>query len=301
MTNRVIPFFTCGAKAPILAAVCGAIASAYTGVNADLLVFALYVFGMIMAIVMVAFMRQTSMRGEVAPFIMELPAYHLPQFKSLMIHLWDKTKHYVKKAFTIIFASTVLIWFLQSFSWNWTYIGVEETGSSILASLGQLIQPLFTPLGFGSQIGSLGWVFAVGAITGLIAKENVLGTFAVLAAMLLGGAADDYGEVESVVAMVQSTEILWPGIIAYITFNMLTIPCFAACATAKAELPKGKFRWTILFWLASSYLISSMIYLVLSWWWTLFIFLFLIALLILGIWYVNQICDGKRTLPWRRA
>ena len=207
----------------------------------------------------------------------------------------------MKKAFTIIFASTVLIWFLQSFSWNWTYIGVEETGSSILASLGQLIQPLFTPLGIGSQIGSLGWVFAVGAITGLIAKENVLGTFAVLAAMLLGGAADDYGEVESVVAMVQSTEILWPGIIAYITFNMLTIPCFAACATAKAELPKGKFRWTILFWLASSYLISSMIYLVLSWWWTLFIFLFLIALLILGIWYVNQIRDGKRTLPWRRA
>ena len=300
-TIRVIPFFSCGAKLPILTGCAGAIAQSFGFPYVDLITVSMYIIGVVAAILMLLLMRHTTMRGEAAPFIMELPAYHLPQFKSLMIHLWDKTKHYVKKAFTIIFASTVLIWFLQSFSWNWTYIGVEETGSSILASLGQLIQPLFTPLGFGSQIGSLGWVFAVGAITGLIAKENVLGTFAVLAAMLLGGAADDYGEVESVVAMVQSTEILWPGIIAYITFNMLTIPCFAACATAKAELPKGKFRWTILFWLASSYLISSMIYLGLSWWWTLFIFLFLIALLILGIWYVNQIRDGKRTLPWRRA
>ena len=106
MTTRVIPFFTCGAKAPILAAICGAIAAEYTGVSADLLVFALYLFGMIMAIVMVAFMRQTSMRGEVAPFIMELPAYHAPQFRNLMAHLWDKLKHYIKKAFTIILASS---------------------------------------------------------------------------------------------------------------------------------------------------------------------------------------------------
>ncbi|MFQ7036087.1 MAG: nucleoside recognition domain-containing protein [Candidatus Borkfalkia sp.] len=115
MTNRVIPFFTCGAKAPILAAVCGALAAHYTNLDGGLLTFALYVFGMVMAVVTVAFMRQTSMRGEVPPFIMELPAYHAPQFRNLMLHLWDKLKHYIKKAFTIILASHRHL-FLSNFS-----------------------------------------------------------------------------------------------------------------------------------------------------------------------------------------
>ena len=110
MTNRVIPFFTCGAKAPILAAVCGAVASQYTSVNADLLVFGLYVFGMAMAVISVAVMRQTTMRGEAAPFIMELPDYHLPQFRSLMVHLWDKLKHY---QITIALATMIVNAFLM--------------------------------------------------------------------------------------------------------------------------------------------------------------------------------------------
>ena len=301
-TIRVIPFFSCGAKLPILTGCAGAIVQLFGFPYADIITLSMYLLGVLSAIAMLLFMRHTTMRGEVPPFIMELPPYHLPQFKSLMIHLWDKTKHYVKKAFTIIFASTVLIWFLQSFTWNWTYIGVEDTASSILASLGQLIQPLFTPLGFGSTIGSLGWVFAVGAITGLIAKENVTGTFAILAAMLVAGTASgDYDEVSSVVVMIEQTGITWQGVIAFISFNMLTIPCFAACATAKAELPKGKFRYTLLFWLLSSYILSSMVFLVLSWWWTLFIFILLIALLCLAIWYINQVRDGKRKLPWRKA
>lgn len=147
----------------------------------------MYLLGIITAIVSVIIMRATTMRGEVPPFIMELPAYHVPGFKNLMLHLWDKTKHFVKKAFTIIFASTVLIWFLQSFSWNWTYLGADNMQQSILASVGQLIQPLFTPLGFGSQLNEYGWVFAVAAITGLIAKENVIATFSVLAAIFVSG------------------------------------------------------------------------------------------------------------------
>ena len=170
MTNRVIPFFTCGAKAPILAAVCGAIAAQYTGVNADLLVFALYVFGMAMAVIMVAFMRQTSMRGEVAPFIMELPAYHAPQFHNLMVHLWDKLKHYLKKAFTIIVASAIVIWFLSNFSWQWQMVEMDE---SILYDIGSFVCWICTPMGFGVQWGEYAWVFVVAAVTGLIAKENV--------------------------------------------------------------------------------------------------------------------------------
>ena len=301
-TIRVIPFFSCGAKLPILTGCAGAIVQIFGFPYADIITLSMYLLGVVAAIAMLLLMRHTTMRGDAAPFIMELPAYHLPQFKSLMVHLWDKTKHYIKKAFTIIFASTVLIWFLQSFTWNWTYISVELTGQSILASLGQLIQPLFTPLGFGSQLTAVGWVFAVGAITGLIAKENVTGTFAVLAAMLIAGTSTgDYDEVSSVVAMINQTGITWQGVIAFVAFNMLTIPCFAACATAKAELPKGKFRWTLLFWLGSSYVISSMVYIVLSWWWTLFIFLAAILIMMATIWYINQIRDGKRSLPWRHS
>lgn len=294
-TVRVIPFFSCGAKLPILTAVAGAIVAAYGVGNADVITMCMYLLGICTAIVTVILMRSTTMRGEVPPFIMELPAYHLPRFSSLMIHLWDKTKHYIKKAFTIILASTIVIWFFSSFSWNWEFlvetrlVGEEEVTAnfrmdeSILGGIGMLIQPLFTPLGFGSQIGANGWVFAVAAITGLVAKENVIATFGTLASTIAGGyiaTADGIGEVG---AMIQNTNIGIPALIAFIAFNMLTIPCFAACATAKAELPKGKFRWTLLFWLATSYIVSMMIYLIGSWWWTCFIFAVLIAAAIFGI------------------
>ena len=280
MTTRVIPFFTCGAKAPILAAVCGAIAASFTGVSADLIVFALYVFGMAMAVIMVAFMRQTSMRGEVAPFIMELPAYHLPRFGNLMAHLWDKLKHYVKKAFTIILASCIVIWFLSNFSWSWQMVDMSE---SILYDVGSFVQWICTPMGFGLQLGQYGWVFVVAAVTGLIAKENVISTFYVLVAAI--GAtlpAGDDGEtgIGAVVALMDATGITWQGLIAFTVFNMLTIPCFAAAATVKAETPKGKFKNTVGFWMLTSYVTATVVYVVLSWWWTAFIVAAVLALVI---------------------
>lgn len=271
MTNRVIPFFTCGAKAPILAAVCGAVASQYTSVNADLLVFALYVFGMAMAVISVAVMRQTTMRGEAAPFIMELPDYHLPQFRSLMVHLWDKLKHYIKKAFTIIVASAIVIWFLSNFNWSWQMVGIEE---SILYSIGSFVQWVCTPMGFGLQLGTFGWVFVVAAVTGLIAKENVIATFYVLVPAIgavLPGWDDGESGIGAVVALMQSTGITWQALIAFTVFNMLTIPCFAAAATVRGETPKGKFKWTVAFWMLTSYLTATAVYLVLTWWWTVFI------------------------------
>lgn len=278
-TVRVIPFFSCGAKLPILTAVAGAIVAYYGVGNADVITMCMYLLGICTAIATVILMRSTTMRGEVPPFIMELPAYHAPRFQSLMVHLWDKTKHYVKKAFTIILASTIIIWFFSSFNWRWQFL-INEDGDnlrmneSILGSLGMLIQPLFTPLGFGSQLGSeFGWVFAVAAITGLVAKENVIATFGSLAAVIAGSLISTEDGVSEVTAMIQGTGIGIPGLISFIAFNMLTIPCFAACATAKAELPKGKFKWTLLFWLATSYVVSMAIYLIGSWWWTCFIFI----------------------------
>ena len=183
-TIRVIPFFSCGAKLPILTAIAGAIVSHFGVGNAELITLGMYLLGMATAIVSVILTRSTTMRGDVPPFIMELPAYHPPLFKGLMIHLWDKTKHFVKKAFTIILASTVLVWFLSHFSWSWHYLEDEAMNESILASLGMLIQPLFTPLGFGAQLGAYGWIFAVAALNGLIAKENVISTFGTIAACL---------------------------------------------------------------------------------------------------------------------
>ena len=262
-TIRVIPFFSCGAKLPILTAIAGGVAMTFNFPHVDLITYLMYAVGIIAAIVAVLLMRNTTLRGDAAPFIMELPEYHWPQFKGLMIHLWDKTKHFVKKAFTIILASTIVIWFLSNFAWNWTYLDGDMSGS-ILASLGQFITPLFTPLGFGSQLSIFGWVFAVAAITGLIAKENVIATFSVLAAVIVAGFEGTEEGVEEAVIMIQNTGITWQGCISFIAFNMLTIPCFAACATAKAELPKGKFKWTLLFWIVASYLGSTVIYIFLS-------------------------------------
>ena len=274
-TVRVIPFFSCGAKLPILLGIAGAIAEVFNFSNVDLITYSMYVLGIITAVITVLIMRNTTLKGESNPFIMELPAYHLPQFKALMIHLWDKAKHFVKKAFTIILASTVIVWFLTNFGWNWHM--VDSVGDSILGSIGQLIQPIFTPLGFGAQLSSIGWVFAVAAITGLIAKENVIATFislgAVAVAFLNSGAVDpsvveaieaDEDGITATVAMIHATGITWQGCISFIAFNMLTIPCFAACATAKAELPEGKFKWTLLFWITTSFIGSAFVYCFLS-------------------------------------
>lgn len=303
MTNRVIPFFTCGAKAPILAAVCGAIASEFTGVNADLLVFALYVFGMAMAVIMVAFMRQTTMRGEVAPFIMELPAYHAPQFHNLMVHLWDKLKHYIKKAFTIILASSIVIWFLSHFSWEWHYLADEQINESILHDIGAFVQWICTPMGFGyntSAMREYGWVFVVAAVTGLIAKENVIATFYVLVPAIgaaIPGWDDGESGIGAVVALMQATGITWQGLIAFTVFNMLTVPCFAAAATIKAETPKGKFRYTVAFWMLTSYITATVVFVILSWWWTVFLFAVAAALVIAYFVLRNK---GKINISFRK-
>ena len=213
--------------------------------NADLITYGMYLLGIVVAICAVLLMRSTTMRGDVPPFIMELPAYRMPQPYSLAMLLWDKVKHFIKKAFTIILASTILIWFVSHFSFDWKFLADDRINESILAGAGMLVQPLLTPLGFGSQLGEWGWVFVVAAITGLIAKENVIATFGTLAACISGSFVADeaLGGVDSVAQMISATGIGVPALIAFIAFNMLTIPCFAAVATAKAEMPgKRKFN-----------------------------------------------------------
>lgn len=314
-TVRVIPFFSCGAKLPILTAVAGAIVWG-TNSNADLITYGMYLIGIVAAILSVIIMRGTTLKGETPPFIMELPAYHAPQFKNLMIHLWDKVKHFVKKAFTIILASTIVIWVLTHFDFTWKLLADEQINESILANISSLIQPIFTPLGFGSQLGVFGWVFVVGIIAGLIAKENVISTFATIGACIMAmvaagsfaeggqyaglidaatlakleklviGAEDGIGAVRAMVMVTGATN---PALLAYIAFNMTTIPCFAAVATAKGELPsKKRYHWTLVFWLLSSYIVAAAVFTIGSWWWTAFIWAAALAGVLTLIYFRNK-------------
>ncbi len=289
-TVRVIPFFSCGAKLPILTAVAGAIVSYYGVGNVDFITYGMYLIGMITALIAVVLMRETTLKGDTPPFIMELPSYHAPQFRNLVMLLWDKAKHFIEKAFTIILASTIVIWFISHFSFSWQYLPDDQMQNSILGGIGQLIQPLFTPMGFGSQLKGMGWVFAVAAITGLIAKENVVSTLGTLSACLVGAVIDVEvdGGVGAVSLMIQNTGITLPALLAFIAFNMTTIPCFAAVAAAKGEMANKKtFNFTLLFWVATSYIVSSIIYLVGTVWWTVFIFIAIAVIVAFVIRTIN--------------
>lgn len=287
-TIRVIPFFSCGAKLPILTAIAGGIVMNWGIGNADLITYSMYVIGIVTAIVTVVLMKSTTMKGDAAPFIMELPNYRLPQFKSLILLMWDKAKHFIQKAFTIILASTIVIWFVSHFSFDWKFLSDIEMNNSILAGIGKLIQPLFTPLGFGSQLNEWGWVFIVSAITGLIAKENVIATFGTLAACIGAGISGGVDGIADTALMISASGITIPALLAFIAFNMTTIPCMASVATARAELgSKKKFNWTLAFWICTSYIVGTIIYLVGSWWWTIFIVLTVVAVVVAGIILYN--------------
>lgn len=293
-TVRVIPFFSCGAKMPILLAVSGAIVQAFSVGNADVITYSMYILGVATALISLLVMRNTTMRGETSPFIMELPTYHMPGFRNLMLHLWDKAKHFIQKAFTVILVSCIAIWFLSNFTWDWSYVGEEGMDTSILASIGKLVQPLFTPLGFGSQLNANGWVFAVAAVLGLIAKEDVIAAFGTLAACIAANFAGATEEgIYEVTVMIEATGITVPALISFIAFNMLTIPCFAAVAAARGEIGKGKFKWTLLFWVFTSYLVSTIVYTVGEFVWPVAIWIAVAAAAVVGIVLYNKYADKK--------
>ncbi len=277
-TIRVVPFFTCGAKATFLAVIAGTVAGA-VGIDAGLFTFLMYLMGMVVAVVSVIVMNKTSQREKVPPFIMELPSYHRPQIKATLIHVWDKGKHFIKKAFTIILASTVVIWFFANFDWSWHM--VEENGNgSILMSIGSLIQPIFTPMGFGVQAGSNGWALTVASLQGIVAKENVTSVAETLAAVL---------GVDGFAGIVEATGISTAAVVAFAVFNLLTIPCFASVATAKSELSDKKTYWfTILFWMGLSYVMGCFTYISIQYVWTLGITLPLIAIGFVVLYFYDK-------------
>lgn len=302
-TIRVIPFFTCGAKATFLVAISAAMADLFS-VDAGIFTFAIYLFGFIAAIVGVIIMNNTTQREKVPPFIMELPAYHMPQPKALGLHVWDKGKHYIKKAFTIIFASTVIIWFLSNFTPDWHFIpAYEDTlnmNNSILAQIGMILSPLFTPMGFGNyQGGDNAWMYSVASIQGIVAKENVTSTLAELAGLINSTLPEDAEEAELVVSIVNYSNahngnITAASMVAFTVFNMTTIPCFASIATAKGELADRKaYLGTIGFWVVVSYILGCLTYITFKYTWTLAITLPVIIIAVVLCFFYNRKMNDK--------
>ncbi len=222
MTIMLTPFMSCSAKLPIYAVFTSAFFSRYQA----LVMIALYIMGMVVGILAGLILKKTMFEGSPVPFVMELPSYRLPSLKSVLLKMWERGMDFIRKAFTIIFIATIIIWALQSFDFGFNI--VADTGDSMLAFLGKLIAPVFTPLGFGD------WRAATALVTGLTAKEAVISTFAVLL-----GASDP----SSVVPLL--SQIFTPlSAFSFLTFCLLYMPCVAAMAAVKREM--GGWRSAIL-------------------------------------------------------
>ena len=230
MTIMTTTFIPCGAKLPIIALIAGALfdGAAWVAPSA-------YFVGIAAIICSGIILKKTKMfAGDPAPFVMELPAYHMPTVGNVLRSLWERGWSFIKKAGTIILLSTILLWFLMSFGWadgSFGMLEAEQLDSSILASIGSIIAPLFAPLGWGD------WKMAVAAVTGLIAKENVVGTFGILFGF--AEVAEDGTEIWGQLAGSMTAVAAY----SFLVFNLLCAPCFAAMGAIKREMNNAKWFW----------------------------------------------------------
>ena len=254
MTIMTTTFIPCGAKVPFIAMIAGAIfgGSAWVSTSA-------YFIGMAAIIISGIMLKKTKMfAGDPAPFVMELPAYHWPTLGNVLRSMWERGWSFIKKAGTIILLSTIVLWFLMSFGWDNGAFGMidQETqlNESILAKIGSAISWIFAPLGWCND--GEGWKMAVAAITGLIAKENVVATFG----MLYGFGSEVAEDGQEVWGSLQAA---MPAIAAYgfLVFNLLCAPCFAAMGAIKREMNNTKWFWfAIGYQCGLAYLVALCIY-----------------------------------------
>ena len=250
MTIMTTTFVPCGAKLPIIAMIAGA----FFG-NSGWVATSAYFVGIAAIICSGIILKKTKMfAGDPAPFVMELPAYHWPTVSNVLRSMWERGWSFIKKAGTIILLSTIVLWFLMSFGWESGSFGmVEELNNSILASIGSTIAWIFAPLGW-TQAGE-GWKMAVAAVTGLIAKENVVATFG----MLYGFAevAEDGAEIWGNLAAAMTPIAAY----GFLVFNLLCAPCFAAIGAIKREMNNAKWFWfAIGYQCGLAYVVSLCIY-----------------------------------------
>ena len=243
MTIMTTTFIPCGAKIPFIAMMAGALfnGSPFVSVGA-------YFIGMAAIIISGIILKKTKMfSGEPAPFVMELPAYHMPTLKNVLRSMWERGWSFIKKAGTIILLSTIVIWFLSNFGvadGSFRMLAEDEVDMSILGKVGGVLAWIFVPLGWGN------WQAAVASITGLVAKENIVGTMGVL-----------YGGVEGM-TVYQVLAQTFTGItgFSFLVFNLLCAPCFAAIGAIKREMNNAKWTWFAIAWQCGfAYVIALMI------------------------------------------
>lgn len=216
MTILLTPYMSCSAKIPIYAVFCAAFFKKYQA----LVMIGLYLTGMLLAVAVALIFKNTLFKGKPVPFVMELPNYRLPTAKNVANLLWDKAKDFIQRAFTVIFAATIIIWFLQNFDTRLN--PVADSSDSLLAIIGQFIAPIFTPLGFGD------WRVVTSLISGFSAKEAVVSTMSVL----LGTSMANLGSALSGVFSTLSA-------VSFLIFTLLYTPCVAAVAAIRRELRSG--------------------------------------------------------------
>lgn len=228
MTIMTTTFVPCGAKLPIIALIAGALFDGAWWVAPSA-----YFVGIAAIICSGIILKKTKLfAGDPAPFVMELPAYHLPTVGNVLRSMWERGYSFIKKAGTIILLSTIVLWFLQGFGWvdgRFTMLEAEQLDSSILAAIGNVIAPIFAPLGWGD------WKMAVAAVTGLIAKENVVGTFGILFGF--AEVAEDGAEIWGQLAGSMTAVAAY----SFLVFNLLCAPCFAAMGAIKREM--NNIKW----------------------------------------------------------
>ena len=252
MTIMTTTFVPCGAKLPIIALIAGAFFD-----NAGWVSWSAYFVGVAAIICSGIILKKTKMfAGDPAPFVMELPAYHWPTVGNVLRSVWERGWSFIKKAGTIILLSTIILWFLMSFGWTDGGFGMleaEQLNDSILAKIGSAIAWIFIPLGW-TQAGE-GWKMAVAAVSGLIAKENVVATFGLLFGF--SEVAEDGAEIWGSLAQVMTPIAAY----GFLVFNLLCAPCFAAMGAIKREMNNAKWFWfAIGYQCGLAYIVSLCIY-----------------------------------------
>ena len=237
-TMLVSPFIACGARLPIFVLLAGAFFPARAG----LMVFALYVIGIGVAIITALIFRKTLFRGESGHFVMELPPYRLPTFVGTMVHMWERGKHFLKRAGTIILGAVVLIWFLGNMPWGIAYASAQ----SWLGRVGSFLAPVFIPCGFGQ------WPAVASLASGFFAKETVVGTLGAIFAVE-----------EAVLGGTLTAQLGWTPLIAFafMVFSLLYAPCVAAIGTMRSETRSWKWPWfSIIYSTGVSWIAATLIY-----------------------------------------
>ena len=240
MTIALTPFMSCSAKLPIY----GMFIAAFFEDYQSQVMMALYLTGILMAIITGLLLKTFVYTGNPVPFVMELPSYRLPTARGIALHVWDKARGYVYKVFTVIFAASIMIWLLQNFDVRFNM--VENADGSMLAAVGTAIAPLFAPLGFGD------WRAATALVTGVTGKESVISTLAVLAGANGGGAS----------TAVTLQQVFTPlTAFAFLIFTLLYVPCVAALAVMRYEFGSTwQVGLIVLYQVAVAWIMAFLVY-----------------------------------------